>query len=85
MVDARPTMTMIACMRRLNAIDGVMKPTHHGARGFVVRPSNAATPVYWFPTTCGNGLIARGFVSEREGGLTRTGRRWLEANAGAVS
>lgn len=69
---ARPTMSMMACLRRIMETDGRLVRVANGYKVVSVDRAHVGV-LYWFPTATGNGLTNRGMVDDR-GFITDLGR-----------
>ena len=67
---ARPTMSMMACLRRLSTTDGRLIRGGHDGSGYKIEHDERV--LYWFPTSTRNGLVARGMVGD-DGRITALG------------
>lgn len=79
--DARPTMSMMTCLKRLVAVNGrLVRHTRLvggvSAPGRGWRVEHRGSVFYWFPTVTGNGLKTRGMIDE-DGYITALGREVL--------
>jgi hypothetical protein len=74
---ARPTMAMMACLRRVESTRGWLTPTTSTThRGYTINRVGQIE-FYWYSTQCVRGLIARGLV-DGQGYMTEAGRAALK-------
>ncbi len=73
---ARPTMAMMTCLRRMQAENGKLVRVPNGWKVVSTKSKNIGV-LFWFPASCGNGLVNRGLVGA-DGYLTKQGIAAME-------
>lgn len=71
--SAAPTFTMLAILRKMVEVDGVLVERTKIPRGYQVIAKRNEAMRYWFPTYSGRGLIKRGMI-DANGHITESGR-----------